>query len=45
MVGEGFDDGTPVNEDMNVGDNEETGISILFIDIDDRENRGEERRR
>lgn len=41
MVGEGFDDGTPVNEDMNVGDNEETGISILFIDIDDRENKGE----
>lgn len=41
MVSEGFDGGIPVNEDMNVGDNEETDISILFIDIDDRENKGE----
>lgn len=45
MVSESFDGRIPMNEDMNVGDNEETGISILFIDIDDRENRGEERRR
>jgi hypothetical protein len=44
MVGEGFDGGTPMNEDVSVGDNEETGISILFIDINDRENRGGEPR-
>jgi hypothetical protein len=43
MVGKGFDGGTPVNEDMNVGDNEETGISILFIDIDEKGNRREHR--
>ena len=45
MVSEGFDGKIPVNEDMNVGDNEETGISILFIDIDEMENKGEQRRR
>lgn len=43
MVKEGFDGGIPVNEDMNVGDNEETGISILFIDIDEKGNRREHR--
>ena len=44
MVREGFDGGIPVNEDLIVGDNEETGISILFIDIDDRENKEERKR-
>lgn len=39
--------GTPTNEDSNMRDNEGMGISILFIDIDDREKgeeRGEQRR-
>jgi hypothetical protein len=44
MVNEGFDGGIPVNENMNVGDNEDTGISILFIDIADRENKEERKR-
>lgn len=36
--------GTPTNEDRNMGDNEGMGISILFIDIDDREKEGKQRR-
>lgn len=41
------DSGTPTNEDRDIDDNEGAGISILFIDIDDREKRevrGEQRR-
>lgn len=40
-----IDGGTPSKEGMIIGDNEGTGISILFIDIDERKNRGELRRR
>ena len=38
-----LDEGIPTNEDM-ILDDDESGISILFIDIDDTEREGEQRR-
>lgn len=35
------DSGAPTNEDRDIDDNEGVGISILFIDIDDRKEREE----